>query len=144
MKKTFLIFFTSFAFLFLIFNIIQAQQAEIICNPDVFIDESNGGENGLVPCGNVNCCKIDHIFILLNNIFNFIVRWIAIPLAILMITIGGVMILISAGNPNLANLGKNILRWAIIGLVLVFCSWVIINFILTALGYQNIGSWNIL
>lgn len=96
---------------------------------------------GLVPCGNPgqNPCTIAHFFIMLNNIFTFIVYWIATPLAVLMITIGGVMILISAGNPNLAGTGKKILWVSIIGLVLVFCSWLIINAILSALGYSN---WN--
>ena len=101
---------------------------------------------GLVPCGKAadgsDACTIEHFFIMLSNIFNFIVYWIAAPLAVLMITIGGVMILISAGNPNLAGMGKKILWVSIIGLVLVFCSWLIVNFILTALGYT--GAWNTL
>ncbi|MBI3631517.1 MAG: hypothetical protein HY219_01455 [Candidatus Staskawiczbacteria bacterium] len=96
----------------------------------------------LVPCGNPgqNPCIIEDFFIMLDRIFNFIVYFIATPLAILMLTIGGIMILISAGNPTLASKGKNILYLAIIGLALVFCSWLIINFILTTLGYQ--GAWN--
>ena len=98
----------------------------------------------LVPCGNPgeDACAINDFFVLLNNVYSYIVWVVATPLAILMITIGGVMILVSAGNPNLASLGKNILRWSIIGLVLVLCAWVIINFILTAMGYINIGTWN--
>src|SRR3989344_2434723 len=106
----------------------------------------------LVPCGNApgpttlpgttNPCTINDFFALLNNIFNFIVYWIATPLAILMLTIGGIMILISAGNPNLAGTGKKILWVSIIGLALVFCSWLIVNFILcTTLGYC---AWNTL
>src|SRR3989344_1456643 len=104
----------------------------------------------LVPCGNApgpttfpcttNPCTINDFFALLNSIFNFIVYWIATPLAILMMTIGGIMLVISAGNPGLVSKGREILRWSAIGLVLVFCSWVIINFILVTLGYQ--GAWN--
>ena len=107
---------------------------------------------GLVPCGDdVNKngkldenekCKIESFFEMLGNIFNFIVKFIATPLAVLMLTIGGIMILISAGNPNLAGTGKKILWVSVIGLVLVFGSWLIISFILGALGYTR--AWNVL
>ena len=77
---------------------------------------------------------------MLNNIYNFIVKIIAAPLAVIALTIGGILMLISAGNPNLMGLGKKIFYAAIIGLALVFCSWVIINTILTILGYT--GTWS--
>ena len=96
---------------------------------------------GLVPCNGPDC-TINDFFIMLARIFDFIVKFIATPLAILMLTIGGVMILISAGNPNLAGMGKKILWVSVIGLVLVFCSWLIVNFILGALGYTK--PWNTL
>ena len=99
---------------------------------------------GLVPCGNPGQpnCTINLFFEMLNRIFNFIVYFIATPLAILMMTIGGIMILISAGNPSWAGLGKQALIWSSIGLALVFGSWLIVNFILRTLGYQ--GAWNVL
>ncbi len=96
---------------------------------------------GLVPCNGPDC-TIESFFVLLDRIFNFIVKWITTPLAILMMTIGGIMILISAGNPGLATQGKNILWVSVIGLVLVFGSWLIVNFILTTLGYR--WAWNVL
>jgi len=79
---------------------------------------------------------------MLDRIYNFIVWNIATPLAVLALVIGGVLIIISAGNPGLAGLGKKMALTAVIGLVLVFCSWLIINFIMTALGYQE--AWNVL
>lgn len=94
----------------------------------------------LVPCSGPDC-TIESFFELLARIFNFIVFYMATPLAILMLTIGGILLMISAGNPNMAGLGRKILWVAAIGLVLVFCSWLIINFILTTLGYQG---WNTL
>ena len=65
---------------------------------------------------------------------------IATPLAVIALTIGGIFMLISAGNPNLFNTGKKIVYAAIIGLVLVFCSWLIVNTILSIIGYQ--GNWS--
>jgi len=98
----------------------------------------------IVPCGNPGQaqCTITDFFVMLNNIYNFIVWNIAAPLAILGLTIGGIFMMISAGNPQLLGTGKNILKMAIIGLVLVFCSWIIVNTILTALGYK--GNWSVL
>lgn len=99
---------------------------------------------GLVPCGgpDEDPCEISHFFQMLYRIYDFLIKWIAFPLAVLGVTIGGVLILISAGSPNLLGLGKKILYSAIIGLVLVFCSWLIINTILcTALEFCN---WNVL
>ena len=95
-----------------------------------------------VQCGNPGqkCCTICSFFETLFRIYNFLVLDIATPLAIVGVTIGGVLILISAGNPKLMGTGKKFLYSAIIGLVLVFCSWLIINEILSALGY-NMGSW---
>ncbi|MDO8486179.1 MAG: hypothetical protein Q7S77_00570, partial [Candidatus Staskawiczbacteria bacterium] len=103
----------------------------------LFLTPVLGSAQGLVPCGNPGqpACTIELFFEMLNRVFNFIVYFIATPLAILMLSIGGIMILISAGNPNLASKGKNILYIATIGLVLVFGAWLIINFILTTLGY---------
>ncbi len=94
---------------------------------------------GIVPCDGPDC-TIASFFVMLARIYDFIVLWIATPLAVLMLIIGGVIIIISAGNPNLAGLGKKMVTAAIIGLALVFCSWLIIDVILGALGY-NMGTW---
>ena len=81
-------------------------------------------------------CGISDFFTMLGNIYSFIVYMIATPLAIIALTIGGIFILISAGNANLMSKGKQILWAAIIGLFLVWGSWAIINTILcTILGY---------
>ena len=108
------------------------------------------GQAPFVRCGNgdpiivngkcTNCCTICNFFETLIYIYNFLVLSIATPLAIVGVTIGGVFILISAGNPTLMGKGKQILWSAIIGLFLVFASWVIINTILSVIGYQ-MGTW---
>ena len=95
-----------------------------------------------VRCGNAgqNSCTICDFFATLTYIYNFLVLDIATPLAIIGITIGAILMMISAGNPQLLSLGKHIFYMAVIGLVLVFCSWLIINTLLTAMGY-NLGTW---
>ena len=122
MKKIFLLTNLLFLILFLIPILVSAQQP-------------------LVPCNGIDC-TINSFFVLLGRIFFFVVFYVATPLAVLMLTIGGIMILISGGKPNLAGSGRKILWVAIIGLVLVFCSWLIVNFILCEV--LKYCSWNIL
>jgi hypothetical protein len=87
----------------------------------------------LVPCNGADC-TIEKLFEMIGRVYNFIVWNIATPLATLALLVGGIMILVSAGNPGLATKGRQILLVTVIGLVLVFCAWLIINFILTAIG----------
>ena len=103
-------------------------------------------QDAIVPqtCGNAgqDPCGITDFFTMLVNIYTFIVKWIATPLATIALIIGGILMMISAGNPNLMGTGKKIFWSAIIGLVLVFCSWLIIDFILGAIGYNPSKPWN--
>ena len=132
MKKIFWAFIIS---LFLLASAFGAVEAKQCTGPNA---------SGFVPCGqDASCpCEIIDLFAMVFRVFDFFIKWIVGPLATLMLIIGGIMILISAGNPNLAGLGKKTLYAAIIGLALVFCSWIIINFILTTIGYR--ADWNVL
>ena len=116
----------------------------VLILPNLALATEYKPDQGLVPCGKAadgsDACTICDFFVMLARIYDFLVKWIATPLAILAVTIGAVALMISAGNPNLAGTGKKILYAAIIGLVLVFLSWLIINTILSALGFQ-MGSW---
>ena len=85
-------------------------------------------------------CGVCDFFQLITNLYSFIVFEVATPLAVIALAVGGIFMLISAGNANLLGTGKKILYAAIIGLVLVFCSYIIISFIMTVLGYQQ-GDW---
>lgn len=92
----------------------------------------------LVPCGNYDQprCELGHLFVLILNVYDFLVWKIATPLAILGVVVGGLMLIVSAGDPRLTNLAKRILWGAIIGFVLVFGAWLIIFTLLTTIGYR--------
>lgn len=75
-------------------------------------------------------CGIKEFFEMMAGVYKFLILQIAAPLAIIALIIGGIFMMISAGNPNLFSTGKKILYTAIIGLVLVLCSYLIINFII--------------
>ena len=98
--------------------------------------------NGKPSDANYSPCTICDFFQMLVNVYSFIVLQIATPLAIIAIIVGGILMMLSAGNPNLMSKGKTILYAAIIGLFLVFGSWLIIDFVLNLIGYSNASSWS--
>ena len=105
-------------------------------------DCPKGGDpaaKGLVPCG-VSCsCTIENIFEMIGRVYHFIVWNLATPLAVLAVLVGGILLMVSSGNPGLAGRGKSILTIAIIGLVLVFLSYLIIDTLLFALTGNHLG-----
>jgi uncharacterized membrane protein len=93
---------------------------------------------GLVPCN--TGCTLNDFFIMLGNIYRFIVNVIAAPLATLAILIGAFFMITSAGNPNRFARGKQILLLAVIGMLLAFGSSMLIKAFLGLLGYQYANS----
>ncbi len=66
-------------------------------------------------------------------------------LALIMFVYGGLVLLTSAGNPEKVTKGKTIMINALIGIVIVFTSYMIIQFTLSALkgiDYNQAGGWN--
>ncbi|MCX6745539.1 MAG: pilin [Candidatus Parcubacteria bacterium] len=53
--------------------------------------------------------------------------------ALLMFVYGGFLMLISGGKPEEINKGKNVLVWAVIGLIVVFMSYTLANFVITSI-----------
>ncbi len=54
--------------------------------------------------------------------------------ALVMFTYGGILWMTAAGSQDRIRMGRDTLKWAIIGLVVVFTSYAIVNFALTAFG----------
>ena len=143
MKKIFLLFILSVSCLALIPGLATAQ----VC------DQSNGGVNGIVPCGRAtptngaisasNCfCTLEHIPLLIRNVFNFLVT-ISTALAGLGIVIGGVFLIVSAGSPGLAGRGRHIIKWSILSILLIYGSWLIVTGVMVALGVSvNTSSYS--
>jgi len=98
-----------------------------------------GGSGGIVTCKGPADCDLTMFFAMLAQIYDKIIE-IATPLAIIAVIIGAILMMISAGNPNLMGLGKKIFWSAIIGLVLVFCSYLIIDTIIKAVA-PGMNNW---
>lgn len=104
-------------------------------------------EDGLVPCngpsaGNgLPACKVCHLFQLVVNITKFLSETVALPLAGLMFLIGGIMMVSSGGVESRYKKGKEILINTLIGLILVFSAFLIVNTLITffASGELSVG-----
>lgn len=111
---------------------------------------------GLVPCGRkyddpntplpINesaPCEYKHIFLLFNNVLNFILWRLGLIVLVLLILTIGMVSYFSMGSPSTMAKVKSVLRSAGIGYGIMFLAWIFINLILSLLGYQiNIfGHW---
>jgi len=111
---------------------------------------------GLVPCGRdwddlstplldeTDPCNLCHLIMLLNQGMNFLMQ-IASVLAILTLIITGFLFITSAGNPERKNLAKTSFKWIIVGFLIIFLSWLFVDFLLSAWGYLDPlgGKWEV-
>lgn len=104
----------------------------------------------IVPCGGEGQpdCNLCHLWHLASNIINFISFNLAIPVAIILFAVAGVIFLISGGNEERVSSAKNIFTNTVIGLVIIFCSWLLIDTLVKTLANADVKegkiiySWN--
>lgn len=96
-----------------------------------FIASAAMAADPLIPCGPGNPCTFCHLFKLIQNVYNFIVFTLAPPVAILSVAVAGFIWFTSAGSEGRAKKARDILLTVVVGLVIMYTSWVVINFIIT-------------
>ncbi|MBI4128884.1 MAG: hypothetical protein HY460_02425 [Parcubacteria group bacterium] len=99
----------------------------------------------LVPCGlstdnpatpgtnESQDCTTCHLVVLVDNAVYFLLFDIIWPFAIVMIIIGGMLFILSGGNEKMVSLGKSMFWYSIIGFVVAFGAWIIVDEIMRAL-----------
>lgn len=118
---------------------------------------------GLVPCGRTDPgatakerkpCQFCHLFVLFKNIVNFLL----IPdkdlnnnvplvpvIALLMIVIAGAMYILAyvetIGNPEWIKQAKSLLWSVVIGLIIIYGAWVIVNLFFEIIGISETKDW---
>ena len=104
----------------------------------VLLIASQVSANGIVPCGEEgNPCKLCHIFVMLDEIIDFVLVKIVPVLAVLMLVVGGVMLLVGGGNPETIKNAKSLLTAAVIGLVIIYCAWLMVNLFFQLIGVSE-------
>jgi len=108
---------------------------------------------GFVPCGldynNPNTpwnetkdCQLNHLFIMLKIILDFLF-WQLMPLVVaVMAIISGVLFYTSLGDPSVITRVKSIWQSVGKGLAIMFLGWTFVSIIMTIMGYTGIfGPW---
>lgn len=82
-------------------------------------------------------CNFNSAIELINNIISFILVYLAIPIATIMLLIGGGMFIFGASNSGTRTKAKGVLLRAVVGLVIAFAAFLIIQWLLNTLGYDS-------
>jgi len=96
----------------------------------------NAKAAGLIPCGGVDdACTICDLFQLINNIIKMVILALVPSIAVLVIAIAGFKMLLNQNNSDVLNESKDIIVKVIIGVVLIYASYAIVNTMFAAMGY---------
>jgi hypothetical protein len=120
--------------IFLVFFILL-----IVVLPFISLAQGQTSTSGsLVPCDGLDC-DFKKLIQLVNNVINFILFIMVVPIAAIMFAYAGFLLLTSGGEASQKTKAKKIFANVGIGFIIAVASWLIINLLLTLLGYD--GSW---
>lgn len=92
---------------------------------------------GLVTC--TSNCGFNDLMTLVNTVVRFILFDMVLPISAIMCAYAGVLLVTSGGSTENRGKAKKIFTNAIIGLIIALAAWLIINSILSILGFT--GDW---
>ena len=96
----------------------------------------------IVPCAGDIKCTICDLWHLGSNIINFISFNLAFPVAALLFAVAGVFFLIAGGRKEMVDKARTIFTNTLIGVVIIFCSWLMIDTLLKTIAKQEFsGAW---
>jgi len=117
-----------------------------ITNPNTSANSSSGSANGLIPCGttaNPTPCGgssgWNQLMQLINNVVNFILFRLVVPIAAIMFAYAGFELLTAGGEVSKMSKAKKIFMNVAIGLIIAAAAWLIVHTVLQIVGYN--GAW---
>lgn len=102
-------------------------------------------DEGLIPCGRnednpgtadideTADCTLCHLAILINNLIDKFVTYIAVPFAIVMLAIYAFKLITAKGDAGAITQAKGAMTRIIIGLLFILGAWIIIDYIVQAI-----------
>lgn len=90
--------------------------------------------SGIIPC--TDDCGFNDLLQLINNVIQFSIDFLVLPIFIAILIYAGYLYLTANGKPGVHAKVKSMLWKALLGLLLVLCSWLIVKVLLTAIGYE--------
>jgi hypothetical protein len=110
----------------------------------LFVSVAPAFAANLIPCGtneNPQACTLCDFLRLGENIVDFLLFTIVPALAALMLAVGGVMYFLSGINSGLLKKAKDLLTYVVVGIVVLYSSWLIINTFFMLIGLNQAGSF---
>jgi uncharacterized membrane protein len=95
------------------------------CDTNITSGPGKGAECAKPASGAANLFGTGGVFITVTNILLFIIG----AIAVVMLIIGGIRYVVSAGDQNAVTSAKNTILYAIIGIVVAFLAYAAVNFI---------------
>ncbi len=94
--------------------------------------------SGLIKCGRPgqNMCTLCDLIKGINDIVQFLMK-ISIGIALLAITIGGILYIVSSGDSGMMDKAKSAIKNALIGFIIVFSAYLIVNTTIVYLGTKT-------
>jgi len=84
-------------------------------------------------------CQLCHSFVMIDGIIDYVLISIIPYITVLMLVIGGIMFYFGGAKPELLGKSKTLFKGVIIGLVLIYGSYMIVGFFLSILGATEIN-----
>ena len=101
----------------------------------LWLGAETDGNSGLVPCGFGNVgpedCTFNHLLILAQNVMNFLIFTIALPVAVVLIIFAGGKMVWYSTTPGKHQESLNMIKNVAIGLFIMLAAYVIIQQVLS-------------
>ena len=122
------------------------------------------GYDGLVPCGKqlARClngvvkdgqcetaesyitvhCTFCHIFQMIDSVLDYVLSKLVPAIVVLMVVIGGVMFFFGGAKPEMVQKGKTLIKGILIGIVLIYGSYIIVGEVLALFKFSRHNPFN--
>jgi len=85
-------------------------------------------------------CQLCHFFIMIDAAVDYVVMKLVPLLAVFMLVVAGVMFYLGGVRPELLSRAKTLIKGVVIGLLLIYGAYMIVNIFLTVLGAAHVNS----
>lgn len=92
--------------------------------------------DGLVPCDGWDCTS-DDLTGMVGSIFDLIAFQIVPALAVIGFVIAGIIMITSGGDPAKFNRGKSAMIAIVVGLIIVYLAWAIVELFIDIIGGED-------
>jgi len=114
---------------------IKLKKAAVVIFALFFIVPFAVSAQGLVPCGGETqpACDFNYFIQLIQNVIQFLMFTVAMPLAAVLFAWAGIMMLTAGGSEDKIKQAKEIFWWVFVGILIALSAWLVVNAITSAL-----------